>query len=223
MKRTLAILFAALLVLSLAACGGNAGNGDATEPAVSGDETAQSDETVSAAPSEATTGSAPAAQTALLPGDLVQLDDAAAPVIRGLRLAGNLAGEDAFNAKDPAATGVRCIFELNEWVDVYPDTDAESGLAVWVFRHTDDADAYKDAKLSEEFPGFVAFCELQTDAEDAAGSFYLNPEDAEAGYYDLVFTLDGKPTALLLTRFYNERELEGKTDAELEQLMNGLR
>ena len=51
MKRTLAILFAALLVLSLTACGGNAGNGDATEPAVSGDETAQSDETVSAAPS----------------------------------------------------------------------------------------------------------------------------------------------------------------------------
>ena len=47
----------------------------------------------------------------------------------------------------------------------------------------------------------------------------MNPEDAEPGYYDFVFAVENKAVALLVTRFFSEGELEGKTDAELENLM----
>ena len=218
MKKTLALLITALLLLSLAACGGHAGNNSGETDAATDAGTA-----TESAPAEtadpASAPNAPAAQ-ALLPGSLYQLDDPAQPVLRGLRLAGNRCGSAEFNARPVAATDIRCIFELNEWVEVTPDTDAGEGLAVWVFRHRDDPDAYKDASLSEETPGFAAFCELPFDPEANAafGSFYLSPDDAEPGYYDFVFTLEGKPTALLLTRFYSEGELEEKSDDELLQL-----
>ena len=52
------------------------------------------------------------------------------------------------------------------------------------------------------------------------GSFYLHPEECEPGYYDFVFTYEGKAIATLLTRFYNEDELTVKSDAELEALMH---
>ena len=52
------------------------------------------------------------------------------------------------------------------------------------------------------------------------GSFYLNKEECEPGYYDFVFTYEGKAIATLLTRFYNENELTVKSDAELEALMH---
>ena len=55
------------------------------------------------------------------------------------------------------------------------------------------------------------------------GSFYLNKEECEPGYYDFVFTYEGKAIATLLTRFYNENELTVKSDAELEALINNER
>ena len=226
MKRFFAILLALTMLLSLAACGGSTEPTDpcAAAPADTAEDT-QPEETE--APPETTQGeeSTAPAEAAILPGVLYQLDDDN-PVVLGLALAGNRAGSDAFNNAIPSFEGIRCIFDLDEWVDVRPDTDAEDGLAVWVFRHKEDPKAYLNAALSEEADGFAAYCELpfDPDAEIGAsrGSFYLNPEECEAGYYDLVFSLDGAATAVLLARFYNAGELEEKTDAELTQIMTGL-
>ena len=54
------------------------------------------------------------------------------------------------------------------------------------------------------------------------GSFYLNPEECEPGLYDLVFTYQDKAVGVLLTRFYQEQDIESKSDAELEALMKGI-
>ena len=228
MKKVLLICFALLIVFAFASCAGkteteapsdtaSAGNSEETQPA----QTEAPDTTA-----DGVSESAAQAAAALIPGTLYQLDDAAQPALRGLSLSGNRSGSAEFNAAEPAAEGIRCIFELNEWVEVTPDTDVQEGLAVWVFSHREDPDAYKSAAFSEETPGFAGYCELPFDPDAEAGasrgSFYLNPEDCEAGFYDLVFTVDGKAAAVLLTRFYNEPELEEKTDAELAQLMTGL-
>ena len=74
-------------------------------------------------------------------------------------------------------------------------------------------------------PNFVSYCDLHypSDADKPSeynwGSFYVNEGDNAAGYYDFVFTYEGKAIATLMTRIYNMNELAGKSDAELEALM----
>ena len=70
-------------------------------------------------------------------------------------------------------------------------------------------------------PGLTGECVLTHNTDDPAGSwgsFYLNPSDCKPGYYDFVFTYEGKAFATMLTRFYGESELESKTDPELDAL-----
>lgn len=66
---------------------------------------------------------------------------------------------------------------------------------------------------------FVTVCDSERGEDGNRSEFYVHSEDAEPGYYDLVFTAHGKAVASLVTRFYAEGELESKTDAELEKLM----
>jgi len=231
-KKTLCLLLALAMAFTLAACGGS---GSASAAAPASQPTAQSQ---AAAQSQASAGeaakpsgaadaqsepAAPAGQESMIPGKLYPLNckEGEEPVIRGLLLSGNRLGGE-INKKDPATEGIRCIFELSEWVEVYPDTDAQRDLAVWALKHSEDRSAYETATFSDEMAGFVQECSLEyPDGGDIApwGSFYLHPEEVEPGYYDLVFTREGKAVAVLLTRFYNEGELENKSDAELEQLM----
>ena len=230
MKKVLIVFLASLMILSLAACGGKTDNNEpsATDPVSSADGT-QPDATEPAAEPDATTeGAAESTEpavVAMVNGSLNQLD-MERTVVRGLSLAGNRSGSDAINNKDPAAEGIRCVFELNEWVEVTPDTDAKDGLGVWVFRHKEDPNQYLDTALSEETDGYAAYCDLPFDPEAEAnaprGSFYLNPDDCEAGFYDLVLSLNGEATAVLNLRFVNEGELEEKSDAELMMLMDGM-
>ena len=230
MKKLFAFSLSLVLVLALAGCGGRTAEEVPASANPSGSvDVAQPDATEApAAPEQSQAESAAPVEAALIPGELFQLGDGE-PVVRGLRLAGNRSGSAEFNSADPAAEGIRCIFELNEWVEVTPDADDRDGLGVWVFSHRDDPAFYASETLSEETPGFAGYSDLKypADNEDPDnwywGSFYLNPEDCEAGYYDLVFTLDGDAAAVLLTRFYTEYELEAKTDAELVEIMNGLK
>ncbi len=107
-----------------------------------------------------------------------------------------------------------------------PDTDAEYGLRVWILRHRDDQEYYNSCKFSDLMPGFANYCDLHypADADNSDewswGEFYLHSEECEPGYYDFVFTYDGKAIATLLTRFYGVAELSGKSDEELEKLMH---
>ena len=222
MKQYLALALALLMLVSLCACGAKT-VADETVPA--------SDNTAESQPAnEDTTGGAPAeAAAAALTGKitLIDLDDRDASILRGVRIAGNCAGTaEGFNSKDASLDDVRCIFELNEWIEFYPDTDAEYALRVWVLKHRDDQAYYNDCTFSDLMPGFAQYCDLHYPADEEEpdnwywGSFYLNQEECEPGYYDFVFTYEGKAIGVLQTRFYNADELSAKTDAELEALMH---
>ena len=234
MKKIALFLIAAILVLSTAACGKQEkpAESSAAESAAAGSQSSSSEETAKPASvpessgTESSSGS-PAegsvVMPAMIPGVLYDLspEDGDEPLLRGLTLIGNQAGSGDWNAKEPASKGVRCIFEVSEWVEVYPDTDADD-LRVWVIRHDDDRKPYIETAFSDLIPGFVTYCDLAPDPDDEAwpwGSFYLNPDDGEPGLYDLVFTCRGKAEAVLLTRFFAEGGLIDKTDAELDAVI----
>lgn len=224
-KRTLCLLLALVMVLVLAACGKTPSDskpGDDTKPA--GQSSTQTPGQETDNPAEH--GSS-AAAAALIPGTLRQfnLKEGETPVLRGIRLAGNRVGSSEFNAGEPAAEGFRCVFELNEWVECYPDTDAAEGLTCWVLKRRADPAAYESERFSEETEGFVLSQALEKSPDGDEypwGSFYLNPDDWEPGDYDLIFTLDGKAVAGTQLRFYGDGELQEKSDDELTALMTSL-
>ncbi len=225
MKKALAILLALSLTAALAACGKQDESSDKSDAATTTTTTAATDSPQDSKVSDEQSDVGEVLGS-LEPGKLFvfPLEEGEEQVLRNVRLAGNQAGTAEFNEKDPTER-VRCIFMLDEWVEIYPDTDAESGLKCWAFRHKDDLAFYLDNTLSEESEGFVQALDLNKDPDDETlpwGSFYLNPEECEAGLYDLVFTYNDKPVGALITKFYNNDELMEKSDEELEELMKGI-
>ena len=242
MKKALAILLALSLTAALATCGKQDESSDKSDAATttttanqqesSGENqtttTTTTTETYSPQDSKVSDESSDVGEVlgSLEPGKLFvfPLKENEEQVLRSVQLKGNQAGTTEFNEKDPTER-VRCIFMLNEWVEIYPDTDAESGLKCWAFRHKDDLAFYLDNTLSEETEGFAQVLDLNKDPDDETlpwGSFYLTPEECEAGLYDLVFTYNDKPVGALITKFYNNDELMEKSDEELEELMKGI-
>lgn len=227
-QRIICLLLAALMIVSLAACKGKKTDSNSTNPPANstGNHQQSGSEPGNGSASQ---GGDQTTEGAKLTGklNLINLDDRDPSVLRGVTVKGNCAGSyDGINGKESSLTDVRCIFELNEWVYFFPDTDATYGLRVWILKHRDDQEYYNTAKFSELDPNFANYCDLHypEDAENPDetewGSFYLNKEECEPGYYDFVFTYEGKAIATLLTRFYNENELTVKSDAELEALMH---
>ena len=227
MKKILTFTLALLILVSTSACGGGKSSGSSNADS-SASGTVESKTSAAASANESQSQSSAPAEAAKLSGKLtlIHLDDRDASVLRGMRVTGNRigSGED-INGKQASLTDVRCIFELNEWVDFYPDADAQTNLRVWALKHRDDQDYYTTCTFSEQMPDYAASSDLRApaaeeDQDSSWGSFYLNPDDCAAGYYDLVFTNEGKAIATLLTRFYGESELSGKSGAELEKLMH---
>lgn len=227
-KRILSLLIVTVLVLSLCACKKN----QVPEAAIGGPADGQSqvkaaDETII---DDTNTTEGVTAQGTMVPGTLnfINLDDRDASVLRGLKLTGNRAGsgeDSGFNNKKAGTADIRCIFELNEYVGVYPDTDLSEGISVWVFNHQDDQSVYETADSLDGVQGLVFYTDLIENTDDPTwpwAEFYLNPEENGAGYYDLVFVYEGKAIATTLVYFYNIGELEDKSDAELEQLTKGI-
>ena len=233
MKRLFALLITIIMVASLAACGTNNSNtneNNSTNPPAS--STGDNQQSGNESGNGNTTQSGNNAEAAKLTGkmNIIDLDDRDPSVLRGVAIKGNHAGSyDGINGKESSLTDVRCIFELNEWVSFYPDTDATYGLRVWILKHRDDQEYYNTARFSDLDPNFASYCDLHypEDADNPDetewGSFYLNKEECEPGYYDFVFTYEGKAIATLLTRFYKEDELTVKSDAELEDLIESER
>ena len=231
--RFICFLLAALLVFTLAACGkgndtskpsGSAQASDQGQPAASGGAQLDPVDDSESKPSGSQTPEAAKLTGAL---NLIQLDDRDPSILRGLRIIGSRAGSaEGMNARPSSLTDVRCIFELNEWIEFYPDTDAEFYMRVWILQHREDQESYNTCRFSDLMPGFVSYCDLHypVDAEDPEnwcwGNFYLNAEEWEPGLYDFVITYEGKAIATLLTRFYPVDELSSKSDAELEALMH---
>ena len=171
------------------------------------------------------------AKESMIPGKLyfIDLDDRDPSVLRGVRITGNVCGSTDFNfSKDKSTDGIRCIFQLNEWVEFYPDTDANYGIKVWILEHREDQSSYETTEFSDLMPGFVNYCELRYPEDEENpdeypwGSFYLNPDDCQPGYYDFVYVYEGKAIAKMITYFYADGEIQEKSDDELEKLMSGL-
>ena len=224
MKKIITLFLAILMVVSLFACGKTNNNNQGNNNSSNQSGNNQSGNNSGNNGQSGTDNTEGAKLTGKL--NIINLDDRDPSVLRGVTIKGNCAGSyDGINGKESSLTDVRCIFELTEWVYFYPDTDATYGLRVWILKHRDDQEYYNTAKFSDLDPNFANYCDLHypEDAENPDetewGSFYLNKEECEPGYYDFVFTYEGKAIATLLTRFYNENELTVKSDAELEALM----
>ena len=225
MKKFIAVILSLSMIACLAACSKSGSSTDKTS-----DKSADTSSTNDNVTEAGTSGENKEPAQAVLTGklNLIELDDRDPSVLRGVRIIGNRVGtQDDINGRESSLTDVRCIFELNEWIEFYPDTDKEFALRVWILKHRDDQEYYNTCKFSDLMPNFASYCDLHypVDAEKPDesywGSFYLHPEECEPGYYDFVFTYEGKAIATLLTRFYKEGELSAKSGAELEALMKG--
>ena len=229
MKKLFTILLALLLILSMTACGKNNTPGSTAAPAGSSVAADKTEPAATEKPGAETTKAAGEVGWAMIPGTLnfIGLKDGETPALKALQLSGNQAGEaEGFNNKPASAEDIRCIFELNEWIEVYPDTD-ETHLGLLIVNHLEDQTDYETLTFSDGITivgGYVAFIDLTKpeSGDDSWGNFYLHSDENKEGYYDFVFTVGGKPVATLLTRFYNESELSEKTDAELEKIQKGL-
>jgi hypothetical protein len=227
MKKILALIISATMLLSLSACGKpNAAptsgkETTTTEKETTKDTTAGED---NGGNTDATTNNnTDPGAIVLLPGELFQFDKDAdgGPVIKGLTLKGNQCGTSEFNAKDPDVKGIRCIFQMNEWAEIYLDSAVAEGLWVYVYKHADDAKVYMDMAYTEEDTKVAATCTLTKPEEEEAqwGAFYLNPDYADPGVYDIVFVKDGKSIAVIKALFVKESSIDGKSDDALRAMM----
>ena len=217
MRKKLLCLSAALAVLTaLTACGGKTDS--------------SSSPSSNAASSQADAGGSEGAPTAsVIPGKLYPLNaaDGGQPVIRGISLDGNHAGTykvtaESVNGKAPSDSEIRCVFEMNEWVSMIPDTDKTDGLTAYILAHQTDPAAYTDsffAALTGDVPTVSLQKPEDTEGYGYWGELYLNPDSWKAGAYDLVITDGGKPVACVMLNFYDEGALAEKSDAELNQMM----
>ena len=209
--------------LSLTACG-KTDTADQEKPAVQSSSNTDDADDSGAGSSQADNASDKGFYaSALIPGKLeyVNLEEGEKPVIAGVSIAGNQVGSTEFNTYDPTTNDIRCIFQLNEWVEFYLDADSPDGIKVWALKHhSDDSFDYTKEKISDSIPEYVGGCDLTKEEEGGCwGSFYLNPDEVPAGLYDLAFTYKGKTVALMITRFYDPGVLEQKNDDELRKMM----
>lgn len=226
-KKIICILLVVLVLAACAACG-NSKTTEKTDKTTSAAEEATTapaaaTNAVTPAPAETTADGEVTAPVTVIPGVLTPLNlkDDEEPVITALRLVGNRAGtENGVNGKEPSTEKIRSAFELNEWIEVTPVTAQENGLFAYIVPHSEDPGSYTEAfiaALSDTTPK----AELVKPEEDGAcwGSLYANPDDWQAGDYDLVIVSGVKPVACVMIKLYNADELAEKTDAEIEALM----
>ena len=219
MKKILALIISATMLLSLSSCNTakrtQASANETTKAAAAGEGAGGN--------ADATKKNTDAGAIVLLPGELYQFDKDAdgGPVIKGLTLKGNQYGSAEFNDKAPDVKGIRCIFALNEWVEFYPDTAVTEGIYVYVYKHADDAKVYTDMGFTEEDTKVLATCTLEKpeEADYQWGALYLNPEYADPDVYDIVFVKDGKAVAVMEAKFFDESSIEDKSDDELRAMM----
>ncbi len=237
MKKKLALAITLTMLLTLSACGKKE-SAPAQTAAASPETTAAQAANDTAANTGANSGSSgtDTAAEAMIPGRLYQLNlkDGEKPVIKGVTLDGGSAGayrnsddpDDWINGRPLSDKDIRCIFETQEWISVIIDSDKTAGLSAYIIEHRDDPADYVDsfiAALSDNVPKTDL---IKPDDPDDVwgywGEMYMSSDDWKAGDYDLVFTDGLKPVARVLLKIYNDTELSGKSDDELNSIMKGL-
>lgn len=250
MKKAVVLFLVSTMLFSLSACGGKGGNsGNQAEGSGQAQSAAQSQSqsgTQSVEQSDAqsqsqsdTQGAAktdtPAdAEDYLIPGVLYQLRDLAdgeEPVIRGIALAGGSIGSARDNPTDalvnirPVGTDdIRFVFEQNEWITVYVDSDKTEGLSAYIVPHEKKADGIIDSFIAN-LDDSVARCDLikPEDYDEYSlwgwGELYAFNEVYPSGYYDLVFTDGMTPVARVMLKIVDMESLKDYGDKELNALM----
>lgn len=227
MKKICALVLTTAMLLSFASCGKKDTTKDIKTTEANQTQTSESTTAVSQENNETqgtTENSGESIQLGeITPGCMYILKGG--PVISSIALTGNRAGSSDFNNTKTAAAGIRDIFELNEYVEMYLTTKATDGIQVFVFKHNEVAEVYNNYNYSGELQNLVARADLTKPENDGDswGSLYVNPEDADPGYYDIVFVCDGAPVVVIKVRMYAEEELAGKTDNELHSLMDSIK
>ncbi len=152
-----------------------------------------------------------------IPGVLYQLQEGE-PVIRGIALRGNQTPNS--ETIEPAAENIRFIFNLAEWVYIYPDTYMNEGISIRVARHADDLSVYTKSYIEEG--EFLYYADLYNPKDPAWewGSFNISQEE-DPGFYDLIFvnSEDNTPLAVIILDFFKEQELDKYSFEQLQQIM----
>ncbi len=130
-----------------------------------------------------------AAEDAMELGKLyfVNLKEGEQPIMTGLSLFGNRCGTGDFNKKPFAAEGIRSIFELDEWIEFYPQSNAGTGIKVMVFKHKADQGFYPKNTLNEAFELGMKQ-QLKKKGIKGQLTFGLKPDgvDVQGNPYDLI-------------------------------------
>lgn len=236
-KRFLCALLAAMMIASLTACGksGDSSKTDSAAQTEAQTQTTQAETASTAAGNADTTAatdsteSADSAVETMLPGVLYfpNVKDGETPLITGITINGNRsgAGQDdnpTVNFRKPSLEDIRFIYELNEWIEAYPQFAAKpEAFKMFAVKHQKDVDAYKTmtfAELSENNFGAGEFNENEEDKSQEYVALNISA-DNPTGLYDLVFTDGDKIVAVMPVKLFPTAELEGKSDKELEAIM----
>lgn len=151
-----------------------------------------------------------------VPGVLYQLQEGE-PVIRGISLTGNRA---TMELAEPSTENIRFIFELNEWIGIYVDTDQVEGLSARLVKHGEDSSVYTAAYFDEAV--IYAYCDIFKPEQDGDVWGEINvSEDESTGFYDLVFVNneDNMPLAYIILDIFNMTALENYSESQLAQIM----
>ena len=133
--------------------------------------------------------------------------------INALALSGDKAGSEALNSMPPAKEGIRCVFELGEEISF---TLAAEGVEGEVTAALVPHMAFKDYKHYDiNSAGAVVTAPA---APETRGALRLDASSSAPGYYDLVFSVDGKLVAMCYVRLVLEGSLSGLTDKEIAAL-----
>ena len=156
---------------------------------------------------------------AAIPGVLYQLQEGE-PVIRGIFLAGN---QTVNKTIEPAAENIRFIFNLDEWIWIYPDTDRTEGISIRAAKHADDFSVYTKSFIEEG--EFLAYADLYKPEDPSFewGSFYII-SDEDPGFYDLIFvnSEDNTPLAVIIIDVFKGQELCKCNLEQLQQIMDDI-
>ena len=195
MKKITALLLAVLIAAAVGCTGGNGGNNNGPVPAKAE------------------------------PGKYTDYAEVGGFRLNALAFSGTRTGTETGVNGRSGKDGLRFVFELGEWIDFRLDYEygSEPGkLGLWIFPHRenllDNGDFYENG--TDAF-----FCEYElpyeTYPDPLEDGFSLEPDEAKAGDYDLIFTVNDKLIGFTMLRFYDEGGLAGLTAAQIEELMAG--
>lgn len=161
-------------------------------------------------------------------GEVTVFKDNRGFALKGLCLNGNQVGSEddpelVRNDKPAELNGVRCIFELNEWITfrlTYGYDGGAAKLGVWMFPHR-DLGVYGRLDTMENTTYFAEYeLPYETYPEPLEDEFCIAPENAEPGAYDLLFTIDGNIIGGMLITLVSEHTLGGMTAEQLQKLLS---